>query len=128
MGAVFVEDGHSVFVHSGVAPSLAPFRVLAPGYRVGRLLEPEIEESEIWAEEMRASGRLNTEAIRAWHQGLVLIRPLAGDGRRAGIRKSASARDAEYAGGASERLRAASERLQGFTTIELYLAMARLSS
>ncbi len=127
-GLVFVEDGHSVFVHRGVAPGLAPFRVLAPGYRVGRLLEPEIEESEIWAEAMRASGRLNTEAIRAWHQGLVLLRPLARDGRRAGIRGSATARDAEYARGASKRLRAASERFPGFTSIELYLAMASLSS
>ena len=126
-GLVFVEDGHSVFVRRAAAPKLAPFRILAPGYRVGRLLATEVDEGDIWEEAMRASDRLNTESIRAWHQGLILLRPLTRAADRAGVRKVTNASEADRARTAVDRFATASQRFPGFTSIELYLAMAALS-
>lgn len=124
----FVEDGHSLFIRRDVAPALDPFEVVGPGYRSGRLLDPRVPDPDVTSEVQRLGSQLNTSVIHAWHQGLELLRPLARDGDRAGIRMHRSAAERARAREAYERISVAANRFPGFTTIELFGAMAALSA
>ena len=127
-GLVFVENGHSLFVRHDALRGLAPFRVIAPGYRVGGLLDVRFEDAEIRAEATRLSAKPNTTVMQAWHQGIELLRPLARDGARAGIRKYASGGEQRIARASYGRLTIAAQAFPGFTEIELYRAMAALAA
>ncbi|MCZ6805311.1 MAG: tetratricopeptide repeat protein, partial [Deltaproteobacteria bacterium] len=124
----FVEDGHSLFVRDNAAPSLEPLRIVGPGYRTGRLLEPGYSEAEVEAELSRLKARSNGSPIRGWLRGLQRLRPLARDGDRAGIRKSANVDEQGQARDAYALLTEAANVYPGFTSIELYRAMAALSA
>ncbi len=124
----FVEDGHSLFVRRDVSPGLEPFEILGPGYRAGHLLDLGFADAEVSSEVGRLGSQLNTASIHAWHEGLELLRPLARDGDRAGIRKHRGPEEQARARAAYERLSLPAHRYPGFTTIELYRAMAALSA
>jgi hypothetical protein len=124
----FVEDGHSLFVRRDVSPGLQPFEILGAGYRAGRLLDPAVADAEASSEIGRLGSQLNTVSIHAWHQGLELLRPLARDGDRAGIRKHRGPDEQTRARAAYERLSVPANTYPGFTAIELYRAMAALSA
>ncbi len=120
----FVEDGHSLYVRRDASNSIQPFEILAPGYRAGKLLDPKVDEDAVYAEIARVGGQANTATIHAWHEGLALLRPLARDGNRAGIRMYRSADEQRRARAAYERLSVVADRLPGFTTVELFRSMA----
>lgn len=126
-GLVFVEDGHSLFVRNQAA-RIPPFRVIAAGYRTGHLLDGRFHDVEIRTEATRLNGKPNTTAMQAWHQGVELLRPLARDGDRAGIRKHANRGELRLARASYGRLSIAAQAFPGFTTIEIYRAMAALSA
>ena len=127
-GLAFVEDGHSLFVRRDVSPELQPFEILGPGYRTGHLLDASLDDRTVSAEVGRIGSQLNTDSIHAWHEGIELLRPLARDGDRAGIRKYRNADEQARARAAYERLSVAANSYPGFTAIELYRAMAALSA
>jgi hypothetical protein len=124
----FVEDGHSLFVRRDAAPQLEPFVIVGPGYRTGHLLDARVPDEDVEAEVGRLGWQLNTTSIHAWHQGLTLLRPLAREGDRAGIRMAQNAVEREQARAAYELLSVPARRYPGFTTIELFRAMAALSA
>jgi hypothetical protein len=124
----FVEDGHSLFVRRDVSPELQPFEILGPGYRTGHLLDASLDDRTVSSEVGRIGSQLNTASIHAWHEGIELLRPLARDGDRAGIRKYRNADEQARARAAYERLSVAANSYPGFTAIELYRAMAALSA
>jgi hypothetical protein len=124
----FVEDGHSLFVRRDVSPGLRPFEIAGPGYRTGRLLDTGLDDLEVSAEVARLGSQLNTASMHAWHEGLELLRPLARDGDRAGIRMHRDADEQARARAAYERFSVAARSFPGFTSIELYRAMAALSA
>jgi hypothetical protein len=124
----FVEDGHSLFVRADAASEIEPFRIVGPGYRPGGLLESRFPDLEIHSEVDRLGTQLNTGTIHAWHEGIVLLRPLARDGDRAGLRKHRTPAERDRARAAHARLSAAADVFPGFTSIELYRAMAALSA
>ena len=125
---VFVEDGHSLYVRRDAAPDVEPFRILGPGYRTGRLLEAHIGEAEVRAELSRIGAQRNTGVIHAWHEGLALLRPFARAGDRAGLRMHQDREERDRAEAAYERISVAANTFPGFTTIELYRAMAALTA
>jgi len=125
---VFVEDGHSLFVRDGAAASLEPLRIVGPGYRTGGLLEPGHPDAEVEAEVSRLDARSQSGPIHGWLRGLQNLRPLARDGGRAGIRKSADAGEQARAREAYGLLTEAANAYPGFTSIEIYRAMAALSA
>jgi hypothetical protein len=127
-GLVLVEDGYSLFVRRDAIRDIEPFRIVEAGYRTGGLLDLRFEEAEVQAETARLIDYPNTELMQAWHQGIVLLRPLARDGARAGIRKHANVAEQRAARDSYGRLSLAAEAFPGFTTIELYRAMAALSA
>jgi len=127
-GLVFVEDGHSLFVRTDAMKGIAPFRVIGPGYRTGGLLDARFGDDELRAEAARLDAQLNTATMQAWHRGIALLRPLARDGARAGVRKYSNAEERRIARAAHEQLSVAAQRFPGFTTIELYRAMAALAA
>jgi hypothetical protein len=124
----FVEDGHSLFVRRDVSPGLEPFEIVGAGYRTGRVLDPGYSDLEVHLEIERLGSQLNTASIHAWHQGLELLRPLARDGDRAGIRMHRGPEEQARARAAYDRLSVAADTFPGFTAIELYRAMAALSA
>jgi len=124
----FVEDGHSLFVRRDMSAKLEPLEILGAGYRTGRVLEAPLSNAEVSLEVGRLGSQLNTASIHAWHEGLELLRPLARDGDRAGIRRHHGGDEQARARAAYERLSVAANRYPGFTTIELYRAMAALSA
>jgi len=123
-----VQDRQSLFVRRGRAPSLAPLRVIGPGYRVGHLLDPDVSDSDIEEEARRVGDHQNSKAIQGWIQGLRLLRPLARDGARAGVRMYRTDDEREAAREAYRSLSEAAEVYPGFTSIELYRAMAALAA
>jgi hypothetical protein len=127
-GLVFVEDGHSLFVRTDAMIGIEPFRILAAGYRTGGLLDARFADAEIREEATRLNAKANTTVMQAWHQGIELLRPLARDGSRAGIRKYATAGEQRIARASYARLSFAAQSFPGFTTIELYRAMAALAA
>jgi hypothetical protein len=120
----FVEDGHSLFVRRDASDALEPFEIVAPGYRTGRLLDSAFDEVAVRSEVGRIGGQLNTATIHAWHEGVAMLRPLARGSNRAGLRKHRTAEEQRRARAAYERLSVVARRLPGFTTVELYRAMA----
>ncbi len=124
----FVEDGHSLFVRRSAAPTLTPFEIVGAGYRTGRLLDPRIDDAQVKSEVERLGSQINTNSIHAWHQGLELLRPLARDSDRAGIRRYRGPDEQARAREAYARLSVPAATYPGFTTIELYRAMAALSA
>ena len=127
-GLVFVEDGHSLFVRTDSVTQIDPFRVVGPGYRTGGLLDARFGDAEIREEAARLDAKPNTSVMQAWHQGIELLRPLARDGARAGVRKYSDEDEQRIARNAYERLSVAAQRFPGFTTIELYRSMAALAA
>ncbi len=125
---VFVEDGHSTFARRDVLGATVPFEIVGAGYRAGRLLDPRLDEAAVAREVGRLGARENTQTIHAWHEGLVLLRPLARDGDRAGLRKHRTPEEQARARAAYARLSVAADALPGFTAIELYRAMAALAA
>jgi hypothetical protein len=124
----FIEDGHSLFVRRDASPGIKPFEIVGAGYRTGHVLDRGYPDSEVRAEIELLGAQLNTTAIHAWHQGLELLRPLARDGDRAGIRMHRGPDEQARARAAYEHLSVAANAYPGFTAIELYRAMAALSA
>jgi len=124
----FVEDGHSLFVREDAAPALAPFRIVGPGYRTRGLLEPSYSDAEVAVELSRLDARSNGGPMRGWLRGLQSLRPLARDGERAGLRRSSNASERARAREAYALLTGAANIYPGFTSIELFRAMAALSA
>jgi hypothetical protein len=124
----FIEDGHSLFVRRDVSPGLRPFEIAGPGYRTGHLLDASLDDLQVSSEVERLGSQLNTTSIHAWHQGLELLRPLARNGDRAGIRMHRGPDERARARAAYDRLSVAADSYPGFTAIELYRAMAALAA
>jgi hypothetical protein len=123
-----VQDRQSLFIRRGSAPSLVPLRVVGPGYREGRLLDPEVADSEIEDEARRVGHHPNSRAIQGWIQGLRSLRTVARDGARAGVRLYRTQDERDAARRAYRSLSDAAEVYPGFTTIELYRAMAAMAA
>jgi hypothetical protein len=123
-----VQDRHSLFVRRGRAPSLTPLRVIGPGYQVGRLLDSGVSDAEIDAEAQWVGQHPNSKAIQAWIQGLRALRPLVRDGGRAGVRIWRTDDERGAARRAYRSLSEAAEIYRGFSTIELYRAMAAMAA
>ncbi len=123
-----VQDRHSLFVRAEAAPSMTPLELVAPGYRVGRLLDAEASEAQIERELAHVGEHTNAKAIRGWIRGLVLLRPLARDGAHTGIRMAEGRLEQEAAEAAHRALSDAAEIYPGFTSIELYRAMAAMAA
>ncbi|MDH3485783.1 MAG: tetratricopeptide repeat protein [Myxococcales bacterium] len=124
----FVEDKHSLFVREDAAPALEPLRIVGPGYRAGRLLEPTQSESAVEQEISRLDAHSTGGPMHGWIRGLQKLRPLARDGDRAGIRKSTDPSEQARAREAYALLTEAANVYPGFTSIELFRAMAALSA
>jgi hypothetical protein len=124
----FIEDGHSLFVRRDTSSGLEPFVILGPGYRTGRALDGGLEDRAVRVEVERLGSQLNTASMHAWHQGLELLRPLARDGDRAGIRMHRGPEERAVARAAYERLTVAANAYPGFTAIELVRGMAAMSA
>jgi hypothetical protein len=124
----FIEDGHSLFVRRDASSQLEPFRILGAGYRAGRILDANVADAALSAEIGRIGTQENTASIHAWHEGLALLRPLARDGDRAGTRMHRNSNERALARAAYERLGIPAASFPGFTSIELYRAMAALSA
>ncbi len=123
-----VENRPSLFVRVGSAPSLVPLVLIGPGYRVGRLLDPDVSVAAIQAEADRVGHQQNSKAIQGWIRGLTSLRPLTRDGQRAGVRIYRSDDEREAARRAYRFLSEAAELYPGFTSIELYRAMAAIAA
>jgi len=123
-----VQDRQSLFVRHGSAPSLVPLELIGPGYRVGRLLDPDVSDAAIETEAESVGHHQNSKAIQGWIRGLASLRPLARDGERAGIRIYRSEGEREAARQAYRSFSEAAEMYPGFTSIELYRAMAALAA
>jgi len=124
----FIEDGHSLFIRRDASHELEPFRILGAGYRAGRILDASFSDSALGAEVGRIGTQANTASIHAWHEGLALLRPLARAGDRAGTRMHRDPDERALARAAYERLGIPASSYPGFTSIELYRAMAALSA
>jgi hypothetical protein len=123
-----VENRPSLFVRVGSAPSLVPLVLIGPGYRVGRLLDPDVSVAAIQAEADSVGHQQNSKAIQGWIRGLTSLRPLTRDGQRAGVRIYRSDDEREAARRAYRFLSEAAELYPGFTSIELYRAMAAIAA
>lgn len=123
-----VQDRQSLFVRTGSAPSMRPLQAIGPGFEVGRILDDDVTEAEIEREESQIGDHPSARAIRGWIRGLRLLRPLVRDGARAGIRKYATADEKKTARAAYRALSEAAEVYPGFTSIELYRAMAAMAA
>lgn len=119
-----VENRQSLFVRKGSSSTLEPLRVIGPGFAPGRLLDPTVSEVEIEKELRRIGDRTSSRAIEAWVRGLASLRPLARDRGRAGFRQFRDEEERARARHAYEKLGDAAEVYPGFTSIELYRALA----
>jgi hypothetical protein len=126
-GLVFVDRDHSLYVRADAARSVRPLRIVGPGFRTGRMLDDRVSDAQVDAEIERLRGDDLGGPIEAWLVGLRSLRPLARDGDRAGIRKAANAEEKRRAHDAYAALSEAAAAYPGFTSIELYRAMAALS-
>jgi hypothetical protein len=123
-----VQDRQSLFVLRGASETLVPLTVIGPGYRVGRLLEPEVDDAEIERELRWVGEHQSSSAIQGWVEGLRTLRPLARDGGRAGVRMFQRDADRAAAREAYRRFTQAAATYPGFSSIELYRAMAALAA
>jgi hypothetical protein len=111
-------------VREGSAATLKPLSVVGPGYRVAALLDPSVGDGDIEQDAQQVGEHPNSKAIQGWIQGLRYLRPLARDGERAGVRSYRTPQEQEAARRAYRSLSAAAAIYPGFTSIELYRAMA----
>ena len=123
-----VQDRQSLFLRRASAPSLQPLRIVGPGYRVGRLLDPGVSNEDIELEASRVGRHPNSKAIQGWIHGLRLLRPLVREGGRAGVRRYRTDDEREAARQAYRSLSEAADIYPGFTSIELYRAMAAMAA
>jgi hypothetical protein len=123
-----VQDRQSLFIRRGSAASLVPLRIIGPGYRLGRMLDTDVLDSDIEAEAQRVGHHQNSKAIQGWIQGLRSLRPLARDRGRAGVRMYRTDDERKAARRAYRSLSEAAEVYPGFTSIELYRAMAAMAA
>ena len=123
-----VQDRQSLYVRQDASGSLQPLQVVGPGYHPGRLLEPSTSDAEIQREVLWVGHHQNSTAIEGWIGGLRLLRPLARDGDRAGIRRHQTDDERQAARRAYAALTRAAQVYPGFTSIELYRGMAALSA
>jgi hypothetical protein len=92
------------------------------------LLDPGVSDRDIDAEALRVGHHQNSKAIQGWIQGLRHLRPLIRDGERAGVRMYRTDAEREAARRAYRSLSGAAEVYPGFTSIELYRAMAAMAA
>jgi hypothetical protein len=123
-----VQDRQSLFVRLGSAPTMSPLNIIGPGYRVGRMLDRDVSDADVEREVQQVGGHANARAIGGWVRGLQLLRPLARDGARAGIRIRRNAEERDAARRAYRFLSQAADVYPGFTSIELYRAMAAMAA
>lgn len=123
-----VQDRQSLFLRKDVSGSPEPLQVVGPGYHPGLLLEASTTDTEIDRELRRVGHHQNSRAIEGWIEGLRLLRPLARDGARAGIRRYRTDDERQAAREAYVALTRAAEVYPGFTSIELYRGMAALAA
>ncbi len=123
-----VQDRQSLYVRKDAAGSLQPLEVVGPGYHPGLLVEPSAADADIERELRRVGHHQNSKAIQGWLEGLRLLRPLARDGDRAGVRRYQSEDERKAARSAYAALTRAAEVYPGFTSIELYRGMAALAA
>lgn len=123
-----VQDRQSLYVRTDALGSLQPLEVVGPGYHPGRLLETSTSEADIESEVRWVGHHQSSTAIEGWIEGLRLLRPLARDGDRAGIRRYQTDDERQAARRAFAALTRAAEVYPGFTSIELYRGMAALGA
>jgi hypothetical protein len=123
-----VQDRQSLFVRVGAAPSMIPLEIIGPGFEVGRLLDPAVSDADIEREQGLVGDHPSAKAISGWIRGLRLLRPLARDGGGAGIRMAETTDEQADAQAAYGALSEAAEVYPGFTSIELYRAMAAMAA
>lgn len=119
-----VQNRQSLFVLDGHSSSLTPLLIVAPGFRVGRILDPDVSDADIEAESQQVGTHRNSTAIQGWIQGLRALRPLVRDRQRAGVRMYRTAEEREAARRAYRSLSEAAKVYPGFSSIELFRAMA----
>ncbi|MEM7137328.1 MAG: hypothetical protein AAF500_12150 [Myxococcota bacterium] len=125
---VHVEDGHSLFVREDTRGPLTPLEVIAPGYRTGAILDPTQPEETIATEVARVTKDNDAGPMNAWLHGLQHLRPLTRDGGRAGLRAAMTPGETERARKAHALLSEAALAYPGFTSIEVYRALAAVAS
>lgn len=123
-----VQDRQSLFVRVGAAPSMIPLEIVGPGFETGRLLDPTVSDADIEREESMVGDHPSSKAIRGWIAGLRLLRPLARNGGRGGIRMAQTSAEQARARAAYRSLSEAAQVYPGFTSIELYRAMAAMAA
>lgn len=123
-----VQDRQSLYVREDASDSLQPLEAVGPGYHPGRLLEPATSDTDIEREMRWVGHHQNSQAIEGWIEGLRLLRPLARDGDRAGIRRYQTHDELQAARSAYAALTRAAQIYPGFTSIELYRGMAALAA
>lgn len=124
---VFVEDGHSLFVRNE-ATALPPLRIVGPGFREGRVLDPASSGEPLQAELARLAFEDPPGPLGNWLAGLVELRPLARDGALAGIRPAQTEAERSRAREAYTLLSRAADVYPGFTSIERLRALAALAA
>ncbi len=121
----YVQDRQSLFIRSDKAShGLKGLKILGPGYRVGRILDPKTSPEELRLEIEWLKRHPQSDAVLAWVEGLAHLRPLARDAGRAGIRLAQPGEERAAARRAYATLSDASSVYRGFPSIELYRAMA----
>lgn len=108
--------------------TLESLRVVAPGFREGRLLDREVSEAEIEAELDRLDPPGARGALHGWLRRLQALRPLTRDGARTEIRMSVTTKEREQTRRAYRLLTEAATVYPGFPSIERYRAMAASSA
>lgn len=124
---VHVEDGHSLFVHRDATSSLPTLRIVGPGYTIGAILDPEQLDDAVEAEVLRLAPEGSAGALAGWLRGLESLRPLARASGVAGLRPAGTEDEKTRAADAYRHLSTSAATFPGFTTIELYRALAALS-
>ncbi len=123
-----VEDRHSLFVLAPELDSDRALHILGAGYRVGRLLDPEVTDAQLDTELLLVGDHPSTKATRAWAKGLRTLRPLARDGSRAGFRMFQDPAERQRARDAYGALTEAADIQREFNAIELFRALAASSA
>jgi hypothetical protein len=123
-----VQDRQSLFVRTDTAPSLPALEIIGPGYRPGHILDPGSSAEMIDREARWVGHHQNSRAIEAWIEGQRLLRPLARDGDRAGIRRYETDDERKRARAAYDAFTRAAQVYPGFTAIELFRGMAALAA